>query len=182
MSHPANLAAFVLGGAMLGTMMNTLPGYDSSFQPFAVDADENGVGRGRLFTAELLGLRSAGAISYQRYGKHIVRDTSATFLVAELSISAREESRQIEAVWLGATGRQYNQSARLEDIPRGLSRARFEPKLADRSLAIFELPNDEIAGGRLVLMARGNMRMDSAMHFASPVTAPERQAMLRLDP
>ncbi|MGB3539429.1 MAG: hypothetical protein WBA42_14825 [Mesorhizobium sp.] len=182
MSHLANLMAVALGGAMLGAMMNTLPGYDSSFQPFAVDASENGVGQGRLFTAELIGLRSAGAISYERYGKNVVRDTSATFLVAELAISAREESRQIEAVWLGATGRQYNQSTRLENVPRGLSQARFEPRLTDRPLAIFELPDDEIVGGRLVLMARGSMRMDSAVHFASPALAPERQAMLRLGP
>jgi hypothetical protein len=180
MSRIANLAAIALGGAMLGTMMNTLPDYDSSFQPFAVDADGNDVGRGRLFTAELIGLRSAGAISYERYGKNVVRDTAATFLVAELAISAREESRQVEAIWLGATGRQYNQSARLENVPHSLSQARFEPGLTDRPLAIFELPEDEIVGGRLVLMARGSMRMDSAVHFVSPASAPERQAVLRL--
>ncbi|WP_315928473.1 hypothetical protein [Mesorhizobium sp. SP-1A] len=182
MSRLANLVAVVLGGGMLGTMMNTLPGYDSSFQPFAVHSDENGVGQGRLFTAELIGLSSAGAVSYTRYGKNVVRDTSATFLVAELSISAREESRQVEAIWLGATGRQYNQSARLEDAPRVLSEARFEPGLTDRPLAVFELPDDEIAGGRLVLMARGSMLMDSAVHFAPPASAPEKQAMLRLGP
>lgn len=181
MSHLANLVVFVLGGAMLGTMMNTLPGYDSSFQSFTVLADENGVGQGREFTAELTGLRSAGAISYAQYGKEVVRDTSATFLVADLSLTARQESRQVEAVWIGATGRQYDQSARLEDAPRTLSSARFEPLLNDRALAVFELPDDEIVGGRLVLMARGSLIMDSTVYFAAPATLPERQPMLRLE-
>lgn len=182
MNHLANLLVVLVGGGLLGFMMNTLPDYNSSFQPFAVQADESGVGLGRLFMAELISLRSAGAISYERYGKNVVRDTSATFLIAELSISAREEPRQVEAVWLGSTGRQYNQSVRLEDAPGFLSSARFQPQLTDRSLAIFELPDDEIGGGRLVLMARGSMLMDSAVHFASPASVPERQAMMRLEP
>jgi hypothetical protein len=181
MSHLVNLVAVLFGGAMLGTMMNTLPDYDSSFQPFRVRADENGVGKGRLFTAELIGLRSAGAIAYSQYGKEVFRDTSATFLLAELSISARQESRQVEAIWLGATGRQYNQSSRLEGAPRTLSSARFEPLLNDRPLAVFELPEDEIVGGRLVLMARGSVVMDSAVHFAPPTTVPEMQPLLRLE-
>ncbi|EKF18780.1 hypothetical protein [Nitratireductor pacificus] len=182
MSHAGNLVVFVLGGAMLGTMMNTLPGYDASLQPFVVHADENGFGQGRSFTAELRGFRSSDAISYTRYGKDIVRDTSAIFLVAELSISARRGSQQVEAIWLGATGRQYKESTRLDGAPRILASARFEPLLNGRSLAVFELPEDEIVGGRLVLMARGSAVLDSAVHFAEPTTLPERQAMLRLEP
>ncbi|MBS7543999.1 hypothetical protein [Ancylobacter oerskovii] len=182
MNHLASLVAVVLGGGMLGTMMNTLPGYDRSFQPFSVRADDSNFGQGRLFTAELGGLRSAEAISYTQYGKDVVRRTSATFLVVELAISAREESRQMEAIWLGATGRQYSQSARLENAPRTLSSVVFQPGLTDKALAMFELPEDEIVGGRLVLMARGNAVMDSAVYFVPPATAPEKQALLRVEP
>ncbi|WP_054308581.1 hypothetical protein [Mesorhizobium sp. 1M-11] len=182
MNHLVNLVVVVLGGGFLGMMMNTLPGYDSSLQPFSVHAGENDVGQGRLFTAELTGLRSSGTISYAQFGKEVVRDTSATFLVAELAISAREMSQEVEAIWLGATGRQYSQSARLENIPRGLSSARFEPGLKDRAFAVFELPDDEIAGGQLVLMARGSMLMDSAVHLPAPKVLPGRQASLRLEP
>ena len=73
MSRPASLLAVLFGAGFLGTMMNTLPGYNSSFQPFGVHADENGVGRGRLFTAKLDGLRSAGAISYTAHGEEVAR-------------------------------------------------------------------------------------------------------------
>ena len=182
MNHLANLLAALLGAGFLGLMMNTLPDYNSSFQPFGVHADENRVGQGRLFTAELGGIRSAGAISYTVNGTDVVRDTSATFLIAELSIAARKESRQVEAIWLGATGRQYSQTVRLENAPRVLSSLWFQPGLKDKALAVFELPDDEIAGGLLALMARGNPIMDSAVHLAPPATLPERQDTLRLDP
>ncbi|MFE0017604.1 hypothetical protein ACFWXH_22380 [Mesorhizobium sp. NPDC059054] len=182
MNHFVNLVVVVLGGGLLGMMMNTLPSYDSSFQPFGVRAGENGVGEGRLFTAELAGLRSSGTISYAQFGKEVVRDTSAIFLVAELAISAREKSQQVEAIWLGATGRQYVQSARIESFPRALSLAQFEPGLKGQAFAVFELPEDEIAGGQLVLMARGSMLMDSAVHLPAPKVLPARQVSLRLEP
>ena len=182
MSRLVNLLAVLLGAGFLGAMMNTLPDYNSSFQPFGVHAGEDGVGQGRLFTAKLDGLRSAGAISYADHGTEVVRDTSATFLVAELTIGARKESRQVEAIWLGATGRQYGQTVRVGNAPRNLSSAWFQPGLEDRVVAVFELPGDEIAGGALALMARGDPVMDSAVHLAAPATPPQEQDMLRLEP
>lgn len=182
MNSLAGLLAVLLGAAALGTMMSTVPDYNSSFQPFAVYADKDGIGQGRLFTAELVGLKTAGVISYTRFGEDVSRDTSATFLVADLSITGRSESQQLEAVWVGATGRQYGQSARLDDAPRNLSSARFEPGLTDRTVAVFEVPGDEIVGGRLGLVTRGSMVMDSAVHFAKPERMPEMQAVLRLEP
>lgn len=127
MSRLVNLLAVLFSAGFLGAMMNTLPDYNSSFQPFGVHAGKNGVGQGRLFTAKLNGLRSAGAISYTDHGTDVVRDTSATFLVAELAIGARKESRQVEAIWLGATGRHYSQTVRVGNAPcnRSLRNARI---------------------------------------------------------
>jgi hypothetical protein len=182
MSHLANLLVVLIGGGLLGFMMNTLPDYNSSFQPFSVHADTNGVGQGRLFTAEMTELETARAISYAHHDAEIVRDTSAIFLVAKLAITARQESQQIEAIWLGATGRQYNHSMRLEDAPRALPSLWFQPGLNGKAHAMFELPKDEISGGRLVLMASGNPIMDSAVYFEPPATWPENQGTLRLEP
>jgi len=177
-----NLMTVLLGSVALGTMMSTIPDYNSSFQPFAVFAGEDGIGHGRQFIAELVGLKRAAAISYMQSGQDVSRDTSATFLVVDLSITGRSESRQLDAIWLGASGRQYSQSARLEDAPRVLSSATFQPGLTDRTVAIFEVPEDEIVGGTLGLVPRGSMVMDSAVHFAGPATMPEKQTMLRLEP
>ena len=182
MKYLGNLVAVLLGVAALGAMISTVPDYNSSFQPFAVFTDEDGVGRGRQFTAELVGLKTANTIAYTQFGQDISRDTSATFLVAELSITGQSESRQLQAIWVGATGRQYSQTARLDDAPRNLSTARFEPGLTDLAVAVFELPEDEIIGGRLGLFPRGSAIMDSAVHFAQPTTMPESQATLRLEP
>ena len=177
-----NIAVVLLGAAALGGMMNTVPDYNSSFQPFSIFADQDGIGKGRQFTAELTGLKSAKVISYAQFGQEVSRDSSATFLIAELSITGQTESRQLEAIWLGATGRQYSQSARLEDAPRNLSSARFEPGLTDRTIAVFEMPEDEIVGGRLVLAPRASMVMDGAVYFAEAEAAPANHEMLRLEP
>src|SRR5690606_30409652 len=81
MSIVTNLLPVILGAVALGVMMNTTPDYNSSFQPFAVVADDGEEGQGRLFTAELVGLKTAGTVSYTRFGEDVSRDTSATFLV-----------------------------------------------------------------------------------------------------
>lgn len=182
MSFLTNSAAVLIGVAALGTMVSTVPDYNSSFQPFTVYADKQGIGHGRLFSAKLVGLKTAGIISFSRFGEEVSRDTSATFLIAQLAITGRSESRQLEAIWVGATGRQYTPSDRLYDVPRNLSSARFEPGLTDRTLVVFELPEDEIVGGQLGLVTRGQMVMDSAVHFAGPEIVPEKQTYLRLEP
>lgn len=182
MKHLGSVLVVLLGGAILGGLMTTLPSYDSSFRPIAVQADANGIGQGRLFAAELTGLTSASGISYRKGSTDTVRDTSATFLVAELSVTARQKSLQVEAVWLGATGRRYRQSARVEDAPRTLPAVWFQPGLHDTTRAVFELPDDEIAGGQLVLTARGNDILDSAVHLPAPATPPQKRGMLRLEP
>jgi len=178
----ASVLIVLLGGGILGVLMSTLPSYDSSLRPIAVHADAKGVGQGRLFAAELKGLTSADAISYAWAGTETVRDTSATFLVAELSVTALRKSLMIEAVWLGATGRRYSQSARVENAPRTLPSTWFQPGLHDTTRAVFELPEDEIPGGQLVLTARGNAILDSAVHLSAPATPPQKRDTLRLEP
>ena len=178
----ANLVPVLLGGAALATMVSTVPDYNTSFQPFAVVADEHGSGQGRNFAAELIGFRRADAISYTQFGQEVTRDTSATFLVVDLSVTAQSESQRLFPMWLGATGRQYQQSARVEDAPRVLSEATFQPGLTDRTVVIFEVPEDEIIGGKLGLLPSGSLILDSDWHFAGPATMPDRQAMLRLEP
>ena len=177
-----NLMAMLIGGAALGTMMSTVPDYNSSFQPFAVFVGEDGTGKGRQFTAELAGFRRADVISFTQFGQEVSRDTSATFLVVDLSITGQLESQKLTPIWLGATGRQYHQSARLEDAPRVLSSATFQPGLTDRTVAIFEVPEDEIVGGQLGILPSGWMVLDNVVHYAGPATMPDKQAILRLGP
>ncbi|OQM74179.1 hypothetical protein [Manganibacter manganicus] len=177
-----SLVTVLLGGSALATMVSTVPDYNSSFQPFALFADEGGTGQGRQFTAELIGFRRAGTISYAQFGQDVTRDTSATFLVVDLSVTAQSESQRLIPIWLGATGRQYHQSARLEDAPRILSEATFQPGLTDRTVAIFEVPEDEIIGGQLGILPRAWTVLDNAVHYAGPATLPSKQTMLRLKP
>ena len=182
MSHIGNLLAIGVGAVALGTMMNTVPDYNASFQPIAVSADSENLADARLFKAKLLSLKTADVISFVQFGKEVSRDTSAVFLVAELSITGQSESRYLRAIWRGTTGRQYSQSTRTEDAPHELSGARFEPGLTDRVIAIFELPPDEIVGGRLGVLPRGVAVGDSIVHFAIADTMPEKHALLRLEP
>ena len=180
MSWLGNLVVVSVGAAALGMMMNTVPDYNSSFQPLAVFANDEGVGDSSLFRAELKGLRTADRVVYQSFGQEVSRDTSAVFLVAELDITGGSSSRPLQAVWRGATGRQYNQSARVENAPRDLSLRSVEPGLTDRVIAIFELPEDEIVGGRLGVMPLGTTAGEIMMHFPKVESLPQRQAMLRL--
>ena len=105
------------------------------------------------------------------------------FLEPSISIMASSRDMGFSTTLRVSTTRARDSSSKPADasLAPPFSSARFEPLLNDRALAVFELPDDEIVGGRLVLMARGSLIMDSTVYFAAPATLPERQPMLRLE-
>lgn len=181
MAKASDLAIFVAGGALLGVMMTTAPDYNSVFTPFATHAPAGEIADGRLFDARFLGARPVQRITFDRLGKEVTRDTTGIFLIADFEVSGVTSSTRIAAGWKGPSGRLYKASTRFDYAPNTVDERSFQPGLTDRSFAIFELPEDEVSGGQLVLSARIMADLDSALYLDSSNIAPT-SALIRLDP
>lgn len=181
MIRAGSIALVLAGAALLGAMMQTAPDYNSVVQPFPSAVAAGATGEARSFRARFTGLRLADRIAFRRYGRDLVRDSDGVFLIAEIEAEAIGTSQRLDAVWQGASGRRYALSRRAEDIPRGLESRWFQPGLINHAVEVFELPEDEVAGGALVLTGSFTAVFDSALHLAPPAL-PERQPIIRFEP
>ena len=181
MRFVANSAVLLTGAFLLGVMMTTAPDYNSVVRPFPSRASAGEIADGRVFDARFLGGRLAHRIEFERYGRQIGRDSEGVFLIADFEVSGVTASTLIAARWKGASGRDYAASARLNDAPNMLQLRFFQPGLTGKAFAVFELPEDEVSGGKLVLSRRGMTIFDSELHLETERIAPP-SAVERLAP
>lgn len=174
MKRPAQLLVLVVGIALLGAMMATMPDYNRVFQPFRITASEGEIAGGRLFSARFLDWETAGKITFENYGRNVERDTQGIFLIAHFEISEVQRSIGVAAVWEGRSGRHYMETGRAEGAPGALDDRQFQPGLVSRPHAVFELPPDEIAGGRLLLSQKWLNVMDSELAQETLLEKPIR--------
>ncbi len=165
MSWGPNLAVLLAGAALLGGMMATAPGYDSTIRPFAIHAAPGEWADGRVFDARFLGGQLTREIGFQRYGQDIIRDSNGVFLIADFEVSGVTASTRVAAVWRGGSGRDYLASGRFDGAPGLLAERWFQPGLTDQTQAIFELPEDEVQGGTLILTRLLDPALDSALYL-----------------
>src|SRR5690606_24862977 len=120
--------------------------------------------------------------SFDNDGTMVTRDTQGVFLVVDFDISNVHESVRLAATWQGRSGRRYVQTARVAGATT-LDTRQFHPGLGDQGRAVFELPQDEIKEGRLLLARKGPNILDSELALTPTMGAPLRHhALLRLAP
>lgn len=181
MIRAADIATVLAGAALLVPMMASAPDYNSVFRPFPAHAAPGETADGRLFDARFLGGRLARQLAFERYGTLITRDSAGLFLIADFEVSNVAASTRIAATWRGASGRDYAATGRVEGAPGGLETRWFQPGLTDRAFTVFELPEGEVPGGRLVLTAPGVTILDSALQLQAP-PLPDPQPLARIEP
>ncbi|MBV2143629.1 hypothetical protein KUG47_08970 [Falsochrobactrum sp. TDYN1] len=179
--YVANGAVLLTGAVLLGAIMITAPDYNSVFQAFPSHASIGEIANGRMFDARFLGGRLTHRIDFEYYGRQVSRDTEGIFLIANFEVSGVTASTQLAAKWKGASGRDYAASARFEKAPKILQSLFFQPGLTSKGFVIFEVPEDEVLGGKLILSRRGVTILDSALHLETARIAPP-VAVVRLDP
>jgi len=172
----------LLGACALGAMMITTPDFNSVFQPFRTTAQSGAIAQGRLHAARFSDWQTADKLSFDRYGTTVTRNTQGVFLIVDFDVSNIRESVRLSATWQGRSGRKYTQTARANGAPSTLDTRQFHPGLDDQGRAVFELPNDEVEGGKLLLTRKGPNILDSELALSPTAGAAIRHnAMLRMD-
>lgn len=162
------MAILLFAVAALGAMMLTNPGRDRAFQPMVARIAAGDQGQARLFSARIDGWHLEPALSLPS-GE---RTSEGVFLVLDLTAAGTTELTTLAADWIGASGRRYATTARAEGLPRRLDTAWMQPGLDSELTATFELPEDEIMGGALLLHLPRMPALEGALLMAPPQTPP----------
>lgn len=177
-----NLVIIAASAAALGAMMMTNPDYNRALRPFATHVPTGGAGQTRLIAGRMLDWRVADQVAFSTFGREMLRDSEGVFLMVDLSLSGTTSSTMIAASWIGSSGREYDTTTRITDVPGQLEDLWLQPGLNSTATAYFELPPDEIAGGALRLNLRLNPDLDGVLLLDPPAQPPSHLDVARLGP
>ena len=181
MIRPSQILIAVIGIAILAGLQMTNPNYNRAIKPFVTQVPQGELGTTRSFSARFDAWRTTDQIEYLRYDKPQRRTTDGVFLIADLVLRGTSKSAALDAYWLGASGRRYVATKRIDTVPLLLRTAFTQPELDTKTFAIFELPPDEIAGGKLVLNVMMDMPLDGTLALDPPTYEPEHKSVERFD-
>ena len=163
MISPVNLAIIAASAAALGAMMLTNPDYNRALQPFTTHVASGQTGQTRLIAGQMEGWRTADQIAFSNFGTETRRDSEGVFLIVDMSLTGTTESTTVSASWVGSSGREYDSTTRIANVPGLLSDLWLQPGLNSRAMTVFELPPDEVAGGALRLTLRLDPDLDPSL-------------------
>lgn len=176
MRRLVQLFALIASAVLLAAMMVTTPDFNSSFRAIPTYVESGGEGQTRLVKGRFLDWQIADRIVLQGRSEQTMFDTQGKFLIADLEVGGVQASTVMDATWIGASGRQYFADTRIPAYQGGLKGLWLQPGLTDKARVIFELPPDEIAGGRLKLGWSVEIPLEGILILDPPAHPPAEVA------
>jgi hypothetical protein len=131
----------------------------AGIQGSAVKAERFALGVGNAYRARQL--TTPGVSQERSYS------TQGEWLVIEAAARAEIESLSLmSVVWLGPNGVRYRLTGRLSSVAGMIGSERLEPGIVRPVLIVFELPADQIKGGRLLIAESALTPLSEELHIA----------------
>jgi hypothetical protein len=167
---------------LLAALRYTTPSYAELTGPLDRTGETGVLVEARNFAAKVGEARFARRVRAKIISRPVERDTAGVWAVVPVEIRATEETATLMgAVWRGPSGRRYAQSGRLESAKPILTGKPLQPGLPRRGVMIFEMPEDEARGGRLLMSISPDPRLDSRLVFAPAEKARRVEDVLDVD-
>ncbi|MFD1702215.1 hypothetical protein ACFSCV_04285 [Methylopila henanensis] len=177
----ATVALVLAAVPLLWALRWTTPVYAELTGPIPVHGAPGEWVEGRQLGAKVSGVRLAGRLRAEVFGRRIERTTSGVWAVVDLELRATVDSVMLHgARWVGPSGRAYAASRRVEGPPNLATGLTLQPGLARKAILVFELPADEVADGELRLSALPEPRLDSEIRIALGAPPSSRAVTLEL--
>lgn len=146
------LGGVVLAAAVLYGMQRTTPGYGEITSPRPVMGKFGHRLETRAFTIDITKVQLARTVTTKGASRNGTFTTSGVWVLVEGTAEALSESLTLlSAEWLGPNGVRYAMSQRLSSLPGMLPGQRLEPGLPMPVLMAFEIPENQVAGGTLLI-------------------------------
>lgn len=138
--------------AALYGMQHSTPYYSDIFSSVTVDGQQGKPAETSRFVVGIVNAYRARELTTPGIRTTRAYSTDGEWLVIEAAAKAKLESLNLTSVeWLGPNGIRYTMSKRPTYAPGIVGSERLEPGIPRPILMVFELPRDQIAGGKLLI-------------------------------
>lgn len=180
----AKIAAVLLALTALYGMQHSTPSYSEILSPVAVPAAQGKPARTGRFVFAVAKVHSARELVVPSLGEPRTYTTSGKWLVIEAAAKAQEQSVSLtSAEWRGPSGLRFAMSGRIGGSIGLLGSERLEPGIPRPVLLVFELPEDQIESGTLLVaettVAPLAEQVEIAMHAVLPENRHESITLAR---
>jgi hypothetical protein len=146
---------------ILAALQATTPPYAMLTGPIKTAGRQADTVSSTTFSAQVKQVRTAKSISYAQYGRPIERQTEGVWVVVSADLRAKLETMSIGAATIvGASGRLYRQSRRVDGAPGLFSTKTAQPGLPTTGIFVFELPEAEARSMVLLLSRQYSPQLD----------------------
>lgn len=146
-----SIGIFLATVAIYG-MQHSTPSYSEILSPVGIPAMEGKPAESERFILGVAKVHVAERLLVSSFGVPRAYATSGRWLVVEAAAKARQESVTLtSAQWRGPSGLRFDMSLRISGAIGLLGSERLEPGIPRPILLIFELPEDQIEGGTLLV-------------------------------
>lgn len=168
-------SALALGLAILVLygLQKTMPTYGDITSPVALSGRTGEKLSARDFELTVKTIRLARQVKLRSFGKDRIYDTSGVWALVEVDAAARNETVTLtSAAWLAPNGARYKASERFSaSAPGLLASQRLEPGLPARALVVFEFPESQVHGGRILVARTPFQPLDSELRITADLPA-----------
>ncbi|WP_107649174.1 hypothetical protein [Mesorhizobium helmanticense] len=162
-------AAFVLYG-----MQHTRPLYSRITSPIAYSGGMNKRVEASAFALSLDSVRVARVLNTETFGKSKTYTSSGVWVVVEGEAEAKFETLGLTSgEWLSGSGVRYVLTDRVPATIEMMSGDVYQPGLPRRVLLMFEMPEDAVAGGTVVVARTKLLPLDDEIRIATNVSGKD---------
>ena len=146
------IVAVAASAAVLYGLQRTTPSYGEITSPIAVTGKLGKRIAANAFVIGVVKVHLARTVTTKSVGRTQTFTSSGVWALVEGAAEARSESLSLmSAQWLGRDGVRYALSQRFSTVPGFLPSQRLEPGLPQPVLMAFEIPEDQVSEGTLLI-------------------------------
>ncbi|UVC13325.1 hypothetical protein [Mesorhizobium onobrychidis] len=166
--------ALLFAAAVLYGMQHTRPLYSDITSPIVSSGGMNKRVEASAFALSLDSARVARVLNVETFGKSKTYTTSGVWIVAEGEAEAKFESLGLTSgEWLSRGGVRYVLTDRVPATIELMPGDVYQPGLPRRVLLVFEVPEDAVAGGTVVVARTKLLPLDDEIRVTTNVSGKD---------
>ncbi|PAP93050.1 hypothetical protein [Mesorhizobium wenxiniae] len=169
-----SVLALLFAAAVLYGMQLTRPLYSDITSPIVSSGGMNKRVQASAFALSLDSARVARVLNVETFGKSKTYTSSGVWVVVEGEAEAKFETlRLTSGEWLSGSGIRYVLTGRLPATIEMMPGDAYQPGLPRRVLLVFEVPEEAVAGGTVVVARTKLLPLDDEIRITTDVSGKD---------
>ncbi|MGX9118611.1 hypothetical protein ACWTU6_18375 [Mesorhizobium sp. BHbsci] len=169
-----SVLALLFAAAVLYGMQHSRPLYSDITSPIVSSGGMNKRVQASAFALSLDSARVARILNVETFGKSKTYTSSGVWVVVEGEAEAKFETlRLTSGEWLSGSGIRYVLTDRLPATIEMMPGDAYQPGLPRRVLLVFEVPEEAVAGGTVVVARTKLLPLDDEIRITTDVSGKD---------